>query len=512
MRARALFALSLVAAGSLGCGDLLGFGDYQAICGPEDGAAPGGRRWATRLGDGAAQEALGVAMGADGAVLVAGSFAGTLDSGGEPITSLGDKDAFVLKLDRDGQPVWSRGFGGPGAQIATRIAAGAKGSVVVAGRFNGQMDVCGAALASDDDEDTDGSATNDEGKADVDKDAFVFALDAEGECLWSKSFGGYGDLGLTGLAIGEDGTVFLAGSFEGSLDLGKPCPHMESQAGTDVWVAALGAGGACQWTRQFDYGGSDVAEGLSGDAAGRLWVTGSCEEGTLAPCDVGTGRNLLLSRLEMTADGGEITSWAFGGAGDQAGLGVFAASGAVLLTGTFGTSLDFGVPLPLIGTTGRSFLASLSTDAAGQLLPGAGWSEGFPGAAPQIGAALAMDSKGAVALTGTYGGGIDLGTGALPDVANPTGGAGGGGGGGGGAARTNAFVGAFDAGGTVQWSRAFGDGKSVVTASAVAVDDEGDMVLAGSLSGSASCGDDPAAGALESAGATDVFLARLRLR
>lgn len=42
------------------------------------------------------------------------------------------------------------------------------------------MDVCGAALASDDDEDTDGSATNDEGKADVDKDAFVFALDAEG--------------------------------------------------------------------------------------------------------------------------------------------------------------------------------------------------------------------------------------------------------------------------------------------------------------------------------------------
>lgn len=171
-------------------------------------------------------------------------------------------------------------------------------------------------------------------------------------------------------------------------------------------------------------------------------------------------------------------------------------------TGTFGTSLDFGVPLPLIGTTGRSFLASLSTDAAGQSFPGAGWSEGFPGAAPQIGAALAMDSKGAVALTGTYGGGIDLGTGALPDVANPTGGAGGGGGG---AARTNAFVGAFDAGGTVQWSRAFGDGKSVVTASAVAVDDEGDMVLAGSLSGSASCGDDPAAGALESAGATGCF-------
>ena len=52
---------------------VFGFGDYQAICGPEEGAAPGGRRWATRLGDGAAQEALGVAIGADGAVLVARS-------------------------------------------------------------------------------------------------------------------------------------------------------------------------------------------------------------------------------------------------------------------------------------------------------------------------------------------------------------------------------------------------------------------------------------------------------
>lgn len=502
MRARALFAFSLVAAGSLGCGDLLGFGDYQAICGPEAGAAPGGRRWAARFGDGEAQRALGVAFDGDGAVLAAGSFAGTLDAGGEPLASLGGDDAFVLKLGGDGQPVWSRGLGGPGAQIATRIAAGAKGKIVVAGRFDGQLDACGSTLTSDDDKDTDGSATNDEGKADVDKDAFVVALDADGECLWSRSFGGYGDLGLTGLALGKDGTVFLAGSFEGSLDLGKPCPHMDSQGGTDVWVAALSPAGACQWTRQLDFGGSDVAEDLSVDAAGRLWVTGACADGTLAPCDVGAGRNVFLTRLEIAADAGEVTSWAFGGGGDQAGLGVHAASGAVLLTGTFGTSLDFGVPLPLLGSEGHAFLASLSTDVAGQLLPGAGWSEGFPGTAPQVGAALAMDSKGAVALTGTYGGAIDLGTGALPEVA----------GGGGGAARTNAFVGAFDAAGTVQWSRAFGDGKSVVTAAAVAVDGKGDMVLAGSLSGAASCGDDPAAGTLESAGAADVFLARLRLR
>ncbi len=502
VRARALLALCLVASGSPGCGDLLGFGSYQAVCGPEIGAAPGGRRWAARFGDGAAQRALGVAVDAEGAVLVAGSFAGTLDTGGDPLESLGAQDAFVVKLAADGQPLWSRRFGGPGYQSATRIAAGAGGHTVVAGRFNGQIELCGVTRASDDEADTDGSALDDEGKDDLDKDVFVVELDAEGECVWSASFGSFGDQGVTGLALGQDGSIFLAGSFLGSLDLGKPCPHLESQTGTDVFVARLGSGGTCQWTRQLDFGGADVAEGLSVDASGRLWMAGACGGGTAAPCDMGAGRNLLLSKVEIGAEAGDVVSRAFGGSGDQVGLGVVATGTTVVVTGSFDGTLDFGVSLPLTGADSRAFLATLTLGVDGQVLEGAGWSKGFTGTSRQAGTALALDGTGTLALAGTYAGDLDLGTGQLPSVEV----------GEASAAPSNVFVGAFDAAGAVQWSRAFGDGKSVVTAAGVAVDGKGDVIVVGSLAGAASCGEDAAGGTLESAGDMDVFVARLRLR
>src|SRR5262245_41987856 len=106
-RRRGAWALgALLAAGALGCGDVLGFNKVHVICGPEPDAAPGGRLWVTRLGDAELQEASSVAVDPDGNVLVTGTFSGTLDAGGDVLRSAEKKDMFVLKLDPEGHHLW----------------------------------------------------------------------------------------------------------------------------------------------------------------------------------------------------------------------------------------------------------------------------------------------------------------------------------------------------------------------------------------------------------------------
>lgn len=57
--------------------------------------------WSKRFGDGGAQRATGVAVGADGGVAVVGYFTGSIDFGGGPtLTSTGGNDVFVAKLSK----------------------------------------------------------------------------------------------------------------------------------------------------------------------------------------------------------------------------------------------------------------------------------------------------------------------------------------------------------------------------------------------------------------------------
>lgn len=495
MRIRSWLLALVTSAGALGCSDLLGFGGYAAVCGPEEDPSPGGRQWVTRLGDASVQRGLAAAMDGEGSALVAGSFGGVLDTGGAVISAVDAQDAYVIKLDAAGAPVWARAFGGAGHQYATALAVDGQGRVFVAGRFDGTMDVCGQPITAQDTEDTDGSADNDEGAEDVDKDGFVVALDRNGACLWTRVIGGLGDQTVTGLAIGAGGSLVVSGSFQGTLHPDKPCPSLASQAGVDVFVVSLVEGGGCQSSTQLDFGGDDTAEALAVDESGFAWVAGSCEGGQLPPCNAGVGKEALLSRVAVT---GEVTSWAFGGMGDQTALSVLAKGGVVGLTGKFQGPLDFGGTTPLFGTEVSAYFARLHISGDDTIDPQTTSAVAFGGVGPRLGTALAGDPGGLAVVAGDYGGTLDFGADALTAVT---------------AGNSNVFAAALDESNEPIWARGFGDGQSKAIVSAAAADEQStDVILVGSLNGKIACdGDDPE-GTLSSAGANDLFVARLKMR
>ena len=100
--------------------------------------------WADGFGGTGYDRAGGIAIGADDSVYVAGGFWGTANfdpgAGTYPLTSLGNKDAFLLKLNSSGGFVSAQRAGGTGDDYAAAVAVSATGAVYTTGYFQGTVD------------------------------------------------------------------------------------------------------------------------------------------------------------------------------------------------------------------------------------------------------------------------------------------------------------------------------------------------------------------------------------
>ena len=150
--------------------------------------------------------------------LVATADGGTTIAGETLSFGAGGYDAWVVKLDSVGDVRWQKTYGGSSADSASSIIATADGGYVVAG--------------------------NTESFGAGDDDAWVLRLDAAGNVLWQKVYGGRRyDITLS-LVATADGGYAVAGYTESFGD------------STDVWLLKLDAGGNVQWQRT--YGGSST--------------------------------------------------------------------------------------------------------------------------------------------------------------------------------------------------------------------------------------------------------------
>ena len=140
--------------------------------------------WAKAMGGTSQDSGCAIAVGPDGSVYTTGGFSGTADfdpgSGTANLTSAGNTDIFISKLDPSGNYVWARAIGGRYYDDGFGIAVGPDGSICIMGRFMDTADF------------DPGSGTcnlTSAGKYDI----FVSKLDASGNYVWAKSMGGTGD-------------------------------------------------------------------------------------------------------------------------------------------------------------------------------------------------------------------------------------------------------------------------------------------------------------------------------
>ncbi|MEZ4451970.1 MAG: hypothetical protein R3B09_21080 [Nannocystaceae bacterium] len=159
----------------------------------------------------------GVALDGDGGAYVVGHFVGMIDFDPGPGVDVhvssgggGPLDGFMMKFASDGAYQWGKTWGGPQNMTAYDVARDpADGSVVVTGYFAGTVDLDpgpGTAMAT---ATGTGNAT----------DGYLLKLDADGNYLWSTTWGAGGVIYSYDLAIGGDGSVAVSGTVEDTVDL-----------------------------------------------------------------------------------------------------------------------------------------------------------------------------------------------------------------------------------------------------------------------------------------------------
>jgi len=238
----------------------------------------GGLVWENHYADAQTDIGRDVALDSAGNVVVAGTFGGTVDFGGGPLTGYGSHDVFVVKLDPNGGHVWSRHFGGAGGDVQhVGVNTNGAGSIALGGAFTGQIAFGGSSLVSAGGE-----------------DVFLAKLDPQGSHVWSSRFGDASpDQFGTSVAVDSGGAVVLAGYFWGAVDFGGG--QLVSAGKADGFVAKFAANdGSYLWARRFGDGGLQQAVCVTTDPAGSVLLTGSFE-GTM---DLGKGPLVAIGQQD----------------------------------------------------------------------------------------------------------------------------------------------------------------------------------------------------------------------
>ncbi|WP_158501508.1 SBBP repeat-containing protein [Vitiosangium sp. GDMCC 1.1324] len=204
----------------------------------------GARQWTRQLGTSQEELAYAIANDTGGNLYVAGATAGSL--GG---SNAGDYDVLLVKFDAEGRVKWIRQFGSLDFELATAVAVAPDGSVYVAGFTYGNLD----------------GNTN---AGELTGDAFVTRYDPEGNRLWTRLLGTNMHDQAEAITVGADGTLYVAGTTEGSMD------GVTQQGDADAFVVALTGEGKVLWRSQFGSAGYDYAVGVAVDEVGRVYVAG----------------------------------------------------------------------------------------------------------------------------------------------------------------------------------------------------------------------------------------------
>jgi hypothetical protein len=364
--------------------------------------------------------------------------------------------------DCTGGHVWSKRYGNK-SQTGT-AAVDKSGNVALIGSFDETTDLGGGVLTS-------------AGGTDV----YLAKLTSAGAPIFSKRFGNASSQQGNAVAFDDNGNIYIAGAFQGSIDLGGGA--LTSAGSDDVFLAKLDPKGKHIWSKRLGGSSAEAALFVGADKLGNMYVTGtfagSVDFGGGLLTSAG-GNDIFVMSLDPT--GHQLWSKRAGDVGsDTVGSMAVDEMGNVHLTGRFTYSIDFGGGT--LTSAGADDLFAVKLDSFGDPL----WSLGAGDLLSQSGTAIAVDDLGDVFLGGDFQGTIDLGQGTMSS-----------------AGASDVFVARLDGSGTPVWVQRFGDAADQHISS-LAVDASGNVTVTGQFQGEIDFGDGPHT----SAGGNDVFVAKL---
>ncbi len=302
--------------------------------------ADGVRLWHTFLGSTAIDDGYALAVDTDGSVYVTGHSVGTWGTPVRPYA--GGYEAFVAKLDTNGELQWNTFLGSSGNDGGRGIAVDNTGNVYVIGE---SLETWGSPVR--------GFAGT--------RDSFVAKLDATGALQWHTFLGGSNSDVGSKIAMNDAGVIYATGLSRASW--GSPLASYPGSASQADWVVQLGTDGALQWLTFIRSAYSSDSNALTLDGAGNLYLAGWSDATWGAPVRAYSG-GWDAYVVKLNSSGQRVWHTFLGSADADMGLGIAVdALNNVYVAGISNSS--WGAPMAVYVGGQDAFVARLSS--GGQL-------------------------------------------------------------------------------------------------------------------------------------------------
>ena len=390
-------------------------------------------------------------------------------------------DAFVVKYNSNGIPLWARRVGGTGTDRAKSVSVDSSQNVIVAGQYTSNplniYSANGTTVLF--------TLTNDGSD-----DAFIVKYDPNGTPLWARRFGGasINSDRVNSVSTDSSGNVIVTGQyFSNPLNIysanGSTVSFSLTSAGiTDTLIIKYDSSGTPLWARRIGGTGTDLGNSVSVDSSGNIIVAGYYESNPLNIYDAdGSTVYFSLSNSSVQNDtfivkydssGTPLWARRLGGTGEDQGWSVSTdSSGNVIVTGQYASN-----PLNIFAVNGSTISFTLANsgnndvfvvkyDSSGTPL----WARRLGGTANDLGNSVSVDSSGNVVVAGYYQSNpLNIyaadGTTVSFTLAN--------------SGNLDGFVVKYDSSGTPLWARKIG-GTLQDIANSVTTDSSGNIIVAG---------------------------------
>ncbi|MGH1337157.1 MAG: SBBP repeat-containing protein [Aureispira sp.] len=448
--------------------------------------------WVKQIGGTNDDKVESMTIDGSGNIYTTGYFRGTTDfdpsTGTSNLTSIGNNDIFVQKLDPNGNLLWAKQMGGTGFETGLSILTDSTGNVYTTGRFQNTVDF-------------------DPGIGTMNlvslgnNDAFIQKLDPNGNFIWAKQLSGTGFEGTEALHLDANGNVYTTGFFGGTVDFdpGAGINNLTAIGTSDIFLHKLDPNGNFLWVKQMGGTSNGSGQGIISDANGNIYTTGYFQGTTDFDPGAGTANlttvgnwDVFIQKLDPSGNFLWVKQMG-GSSNDQINSIALDSTGNIYTTGYFQNTVDFD---PGAGTT--NLVSTGLYDAFVQKLdPNGGflWVKQIGSTSFDNGTSITTDGNGNVYTIGNFRltADFDPGVGIFNLLA---------------AGRDDIFIQKLDSNGDFLWATKMG-GASIDAAVEIVVDANGNIYTAGSFQDVVDF--DPGAGIvnLTSLGNNDIFIQKL---
>ncbi len=366
----------------------------------------GVRQWATYYGGSNSDEGRGIAVDANGNIIITG-----LTSSSNAIATIGvyqqfrggivsDLDAFIAKFDSSGVRQWATYYGGSNGDWGAGIATDADGNIILTGTTYSSNAIATVGVHQT----TFGGTM----------DAFIAKFNTNGIIQWATYYGGGSADRLAGVATDVIGNIIITGSTYSSNAIATTGAHqtMHGSIGSlwyyDVFIAKFNANGIRQWGTFLGGSAGDNGNGIATDANGNIIITGETRSSNaIATVDshqtvFGGGSSSFNNDAFIAKfDSSGVRQWAtyYGGTGFDYGYGIaIDASGNIVITGKTGSPnaiATIGAHKTTISSwDGDAFIANFNSNGVRQ------WATYFGGNSGEDAFGIAIDISGNTIIIG----------------------------------------------------------------------------------------------------------------